>query len=190
MFLPLLEHASHPSETHYHPLTLSRKKLLHTHGSAPYIQSSHTHGLNLTLYTDGGRTCPLAGVELTVDWWASIGRWGGRYGPPVAAWAVGVVSLILFQSAMTAEATGTMPRVIDTLSAFVSTKLPGLLVASFVFSFIPLPVHLWLGNKGEPLLAPLAPIMFLAATGLVSVSCWLITILKYPLYYLSHLFPS
>ena len=190
LLLPLLEHQSHPSETHYHPLTLSRKKLLHTHGSAPYIDSSYSHGLNLTIYTDGQGSCSLSGIEITVDWWATIGRWGGRYGAPTAAWAVGVVALVLYEVARTAEAHGAIPRVIDSLSTFVRTRLVGLLALSFILSFLPLPSHLWLGNRGEPLLAFLAPLMLIIAVGFVFVSWWLITLLKLPLYYLSRLFPS
>lgn len=188
--LPLLEHQSHPSEAHYHPLTLARKKLLHTHGSAPYIKTPFGHGLNLTIYTDGQGSCALSGIEITVDWWATIGRWGGRYGAPAATWAVGIVALVLFEAIRMADTRGTVPTVIDTLSVFVRTKLVKLLGASFVVSLIPLPTHLWLGNGGEPLLAFLAPLMLVAAVGLVSVSWWLITLLKFPLYYLSRLFPS
>ncbi|KAI0701177.1 PGAP1-like protein-domain-containing protein [Cytidiella melzeri] len=190
MFLPLLEHASHPSETHYHPLTLARKKLLHTHGSAPYIDSPYTHGLNLTIYTDGEGSCAISRIGITVDWWATIGRWGGRYGAPVATWAVGVVALTLYEAARAGRASGTVPRVSDTISTLVRTRMVGLLVASCCISILPLPVHVWLGNRGEPLLVPLAPLMLLIATGLVSVSWWLVLLLQLPLYYVSRLFPS
>lgn len=188
--LPLLEHTSHPAESHYHPLTLARKKLLHTHGSAPYISSPYAHGLNLTIYTDGEGTCALSAVDITVDWWATLGRWGGRYGAPAATWAVGVVALVLYDASQTAEALGTVPRVIDSLAKFLRARLPYLLGASYFISLIPLPAHLWLGNRGEPLLAPLAPLMLLVATGLVSVSWWLVLLLKLPLHYVSRIFPS
>ncbi|KAI0787198.1 PGAP1-like protein-domain-containing protein [Irpex lacteus] len=190
LMLPLLEHQSHPSEAHYHPLTVARKKLLHTHGSAPYIKTPYGHGLNLTIYSDGQGSCILSGIEITLDWWATIGRWGGRYGAPAATWAVGIVALVLYEATRIAETRGTVPTVIDTLSVFVRTKFVKLLGASFIVSLIPLPTHLWLGNGGEPLLAFLAPLMLVAAVGLVSVSWWLVTLLKFPLYYLSRLFPA
>ena len=88
VFLPLLTHQSHPSETNYFPLTptLSRRILLHSHSAAPYVASNHSTGHVLTIHSSG--ECGVNELELGVDWWATIGRWGTRYGTAAACWAV------------------------------------------------------------------------------------------------------
>ena len=98
MFLPLLTHQSHPSESHYFPLapTFSRRILLHSHSAAPYIASDHPTGHVLTIHSSG--ECAVNEVELSVDWWATIGRWGTRYGTAAACWAVGIVAILMWDT--------------------------------------------------------------------------------------------
>jgi glycosylphosphatidylinositol deacylase len=59
--------------------------------------------------------------------------------------------------------------------------LPKLLLASFVISFVPFPDDYYLGNTGEPLFAPLAPILLLLSTGLVCTSWWVLCVLMWPI---------
>ncbi|KAJ3555841.1 hypothetical protein NM688_g2357 [Phlebia brevispora] len=185
---PLVQHTSHPSETHYYPLSSSSPILLHTHGAAPFISSPYNHGLNLTIYTSGEGGCVLKDLEITVDWWTTIGRWGVRYAAPTATWAVAIIAVVLFDAWGTLESSGMMPDVAASLSVFVTTRLGWLLPLSFAISFLPFPVDVWLGNEGEPVLAPLAPLMLLTATGLVCASWWLVTLLELPLTRIHRLF--
>lgn len=179
-----MQYTSHPSETHYFALASTSPILLHTHGAAPFVPSRHTHGLNLTIYTSGEGGCVLRGLKVTVDWWATIGRWGVRYAAPATGWAVGIVAIILFDAWGTLECSGVMPDVMSSLSAFIRKRLSWLLLLSSLISFIPLPVQIWLGNGGEPMLVGLAPLLLLIATGLVSISWWMITLLKWSLAWL------
>lgn len=74
-----------------HPL------ILHTHSSGPYVYSTQSRGLNLTLYTTSSSDC-ISGFDIQVDWWSTLGRFGSRYATTVLSWSVGVVSLILFET--------------------------------------------------------------------------------------------
>jgi hypothetical protein len=53
------------------------------------------------------------------------------------------------------------------------------MLASFLVSFVPLPVDYYLGNEGEALFAPIAPVLLLLASGLVFVTWWVLTILMW-----------
>jgi glycosylphosphatidylinositol deacylase len=90
---PLLEHTSF-SEAHFHPLTQSRRLLLHTHTGSPFISSPYARGLNLTLYTSPD--CQVASLRLHIDWWGTLGRAGSRYWTAVPGWAVGIVMWLMF----------------------------------------------------------------------------------------------
>lgn len=92
---PLLEHTSY-SEAHFHPLTQSRKLLLHTHTSAPFTSSPYARGLNLTLYSSPD--CQVTSLRLRVDWWGTLGHTGVRYWTAVPGWAVGIVMWLMFTS--------------------------------------------------------------------------------------------
>lgn len=107
VFLPLLTHQSHPSETHYFPLapTFSRRILLHSHSAAPYVASDHSSGHALTIHSSG--ECSVNELELSVDWWATIGRWGTRYGTAAACWAVGIVAILMWDTWRVVEGGGT-----------------------------------------------------------------------------------
>ena len=174
---------------HHYPLTLTRRILLHTHASGPYIDSDFTHGLNLTIYSSGESACSIHSIDIAVDWWATFGRWGVRYAAPAVSWSVGVVALVLYESSQTAEISGAVPDVMDALSTFARKRLIKLIVASYVISFLPLPSSFWLGNQGEPLLAPIAPLLLLTSAGLVCVSWWLICILERALSFVTRMVP-
>ncbi|GJE84539.1 GPI inositol-deacylase [Phanerochaete sordida] len=187
---PLLQYTSHPAETHYFPLGPRSRILLHTHASAPFISSAYTHGLNFSVYSTGESACAIERLELAVDLWATLGRWGTRYAAPAASWAVGVVAISLFDAWRAVDAVGVMPSVGSSLATFASARLPILLILSFLTSFIPLLVDMWLGNRGEWQLSPIAPLLLLTVTGLVSVSWAVISILMWPLRKLARRFFS
>ncbi|KAF7970245.1 hypothetical protein HWV62_24492 [Athelia sp. TMB] len=100
---PLLMHTTKPSETHYYPLMRSPPQiLLHSHSSAPCITGTRftqTRGLDLTIYSSASSSC-ISGLSITVDWWATVGRWGTRYMQTAFSWSVGVVALILLDGWM------------------------------------------------------------------------------------------
>ncbi|EKM59762.1 uncharacterized protein PHACADRAFT_85765 [Phanerochaete carnosa HHB-10118-sp] len=187
---PLLQHTSHPTETHYFPLGPSSRILLHTHASAPFVTSAYTHGVNLTIYSTGENACAVEDLALSVDLWATFGRWGTRYAAPAASWAVGVVAILLFDAWRTAETTGIMPSAGSSLTTFTCARLPILLLLALLTSFIPLPVGVLLGNRGEWLLAPIAPLLLLTVTGLVAISWTMVLALMWPLKTLTRRFPS
>lgn len=153
------------------------------------MQSSYTHGLNLTIYSAGESGCVIDKLDLSVDVWATLGRWGTRYAAPAASWAVAVVATLLFDAWRTAETVGTMPSVGASLAVFVRARLPILLPVLLFVSFFPLPVDMWLGNRGEWLLAPIAPLLLLTVSGLVAVSWVVVLTLMWPLRALSKRFP-
>lgn len=68
-----------------------------------------------------------------------------------------------------------VPAISVVLGRFSSNTLPWLLLSSFALSFVPLPVSYWLGNGGEPLFAPLAPLLLTISTGLVWIVWWLVS---------------
>ncbi|KAI0650404.1 GPI-inositol-deacylase [Trametes meyenii] len=178
---PLLAHASHPSETHYYPLTPSfpRHILLHTHASAPYIASDRTLGHKLVIYSSD--ECRMREIQLSVDWWASIGRWGTRYGTAAACWAVGIVAIILADVWGLIEGGAPIPDVKSSLQFFARRRLPWLVPLSFVISLLPLRAGLWLGNRGDPAFAPLGAILLCIAFGFVCILWWLLVALLWPL---------
>ncbi|KAH9047006.1 PGAP1-like protein-domain-containing protein [Lactarius deliciosus] len=178
LLTPLLEHTS-PSEAHFYPLTHARPLLLHTHSGAPFTSHPHTRGLNLTLYASPD--CKVASLHLRVDWRGSLGRAGARYWTAVPGWAVGVVAWMLFSALGEYERGAPTPSVSDSLSVFTRVTLPRLLGATFAISLLPLPRDYALGNGGEIVFAPLAPLVLLIATGLVTVSWWVLCITMWPI---------
>ncbi|KAH9988205.1 PGAP1-like protein-domain-containing protein [Russula vinacea] len=161
---PLLEHTSF-SEAHFHPLSQSRKLLLHTHTGSPFISSPYARGLNLTLYTSPD--CQVASLRLHVDWWGTLGRTGSRYWTAVPGWAVGIVMWLMFTAMGISERGAPMPSVFETLSLFIWETLPRLLGVSVVL--------------GEVVFALLTPLILLLTTGLVVVSWWAISIIMFPI---------
>ncbi|KAJ7498547.1 PGAP1-like protein-domain-containing protein [Mycena latifolia] len=188
LLAPLLVHTSHPSETHYFPLNVipSHRILLHTHSAAPHIHSENTlpSGLHFTVYSSGSLGCKsdLAGLDLSIDWSATLGRWASRYFTVLPSWATGVVAVILFNALGVSESTGApMPTVAQSLSIFAGKPLWRLLLCSILLSIAPLPEIFYLGNRGEPLFSAIAPLMLLISVGFVCVSWWLLQIFVWPL---------
>ncbi|KAI0751124.1 PGAP1-domain-containing protein [Daedaleopsis nitida] len=178
---PLLTHGSHPSETHYYPLapTFSRTILLHSHARAPYISSDRPFGTTLTIHSSG--ECWVNEIRLSVDWWATIGRWGTRYGTAAACWAVGILAVLMWDAMGIAESGGHIPDTKSSLDHFARRRLPWLSIASYFVSLLPLRPGLWLGNEGNPYYGPLAMILLPVAFGLVCVMWWLLVILLWPI---------
>lgn len=174
---PLLQHTSHPSETHYFPLSPNSRILLHTHASGPFIASPYTRGLNLTVYSTGDNGCSVNRLDLTVDWSATIGRLGVRYAAPAVSYGVAIVALLLYDAWRAAETAGAVPSVGASLVGFIGGRLPMLLLSTTLISLIPLPADMWLGNRGEWLLSAIAPWLLLIVTGLVAVSWGLVATL-------------
>lgn len=187
---PLLQYTSHPFETHYFPLAPNTAVFLHTHASAPFVPSVYTHGLNLTIYNTGEGGCSVERIELSLDIWATLGRWGVRYAGPAASWAIGVVGILLYDAWKSTDILGTVPSVGASLATFVRRRLPILLVLSTIMSLLPLPTDMWLGNNGEWTLAAIAPTLLFAITGLVAVSWLVILVMMWPLRILSKRFAS
>lgn len=167
---PLLLHQSSPSEAHYFPLRSLSAILLHTHSSGPYL-SPATRGLNLSVYSSG--ECAVERVSITVDWWATLGRWGVRYWSALVSWAIALILLVVFNAWRVMDATGSLPPVGASLGNMINSQLPWIGVATFLVSFLPIPPSTWLGNSGEPLFSLLAPFIILIDAGLVCVS-WVI----------------
>ncbi|KAG1905635.1 PGAP1-like protein-domain-containing protein [Suillus fuscotomentosus] len=188
---PLLVHKSHPAETHYHRLEHRTSATLHTHASAPYIPLSRfspSYSSELWIYAVSTGCEDVNEFTLTIDWWATIGRIATRYPTTLISWAVGVVVLLMFH-AWRESGKGSMPNVSQSLVAFICHLLPKLLVASFVVALLPLSPGYYLGTRGEPFLAFLAPVLLVVATGLVCVSWWLVLLLMWPLRFLTRLLP-
>ncbi|KAK7470270.1 GPI inositol deacylase [Stygiomarasmius scandens] len=193
---PLLMHTSHPSETHYFPLTFypDRRILLHTHGWAPYVSSTSasSKGLDFVIYSSGSSGCSssLSGFYLAIDWVATIGRWPTRYFTTIASWAVGIVSIILFQVFDSTEndASTSVPSPQQSLNTFCRKTIPKLLLASYVTALVPFPPEYFIGTSGNLALALLAPFFILLATGLVCTSWLVLVILMWPIAKISSLF--
>ncbi|KAJ7126419.1 PGAP1-like protein-domain-containing protein [Mycena crocata] len=188
LLAPLLVHTSHPSETHYFPLNVppSHRILLHTHSAAPHVHSQHalSSGLHFTIYSSGSLGCKsdLVGLDLGVDWSATLGRWASRYFTVLPGWATGVVAVLLFQAwGMTETAGAPMPTVEQSLAAFMGRPLRRMLLGSIFLSALPLPENYYLGNRGEPLFALIAPLLLLISSGFVCVSWWILRAFSWPL---------
>ncbi|KAE9404806.1 PGAP1-domain-containing protein [Gymnopus androsaceus JB14] len=192
---PLLVHTSYVSETHYFPLALTspRRILLHTHGSAPYIQSNLGEGVELVIYSAiNGCSVQLRGFDLYIDWLATLGRWPSRYFTTIVCWAVGIVALVVYEAWGAGENDNTpfVPPVDRSLREFGRRKLPKLALASLLISLLPLPDSLFMGTSGEWIYGPIAPMMVLIASGLVCISWMLLVMIMWPIGKISHLFST
>ncbi|KAJ7734040.1 PGAP1-like protein-domain-containing protein [Mycena maculata] len=186
LLAPLLMHASHSSETHYFPLTVppAHRILLHTHAAAPHIHSERASaGLRFIVYSSGSVGCKsdLMGLDLSIDWSATLGRWASRYFTVLPTWATGVVAVILFQAWGMSERTEVVPTVEQSLAIFTGKPLQRMLLCSIILSVVPLPEKFYLGNRGEPLFSALAPLLLLISSGFVCASWWLLQIFIWPL---------
>ncbi|KAF8806287.1 PGAP1-domain-containing protein [Phlegmacium glaucopus] len=176
---PLLMHTSHATETHYFPLANlpNRRILLHTHLDAPFIQKmNHVPSLNFTIYSSGESGCSeeFSAFDISFDWYATLGRWASRYLHTLISWAAGIVSIVVFLAWRQEEQGVPMPSVQASLACYGRFLFRYILPGSLVFSVIPLSETLYLGNNGNLLLAPIAPLVLLIASGLVCVSWWIL----------------
>ena len=67
-----------------------------------------------------------------------------------------------------------MPSVQESFAYYCRFLFRYFLPASLLFSVIPLSEALYLGNNGNVLFAPIAPLILLIASGLVCVSWWIL----------------
>ncbi|KAJ8698746.1 GPI inositol deacylase [Pleurotus ostreatus] len=186
---PVVMHTSHSAETHYFPLVPitepAQRILLHTHATAPYVPQTPggTVGTNIVIYSSGSAGClsDLEALFIELDWSATVGRWASRYPTTLVCWAVGIVALILFRSWGVHDKGAPMPSVSQSLSDFVRRALPRLLWMSFVLSFLPFPVSIYLGNRGQLWFSFLAPLILCLATGVVCISWMILAVLIWPI---------
>ncbi|KAF7302057.1 GPI inositol-deacylase [Mycena indigotica] len=187
LFPPLLQHTSQPSETHYFPLLVppERKILLHTHASAPHVQTHNVSafGIKFAMYSSGPTGClsPITTFDLSIDWSATFGRWASRYYTILPVWATGIVAWILFHAWGTSEAGAPVPTLEDSISIFLRKPLRRLLLLSALVSLCPLPEAFYLGNRGEPYFTAVAPLLVLISTGFVCTTWYLLRLLLWPL---------
>ncbi|KAF8591481.1 PGAP1-domain-containing protein [Ramaria rubella] len=167
---PLILHRTGPAESYFHPTDGVRPILIHSHSSGPFISvdSSARHGVHVHLYSSG--ECGISRLEFTIDWWSSFGTWGLRYWTTVCAWAVGVVGIIIIQAWNTWEKGATFPSVSESLVQYVSQKMAPLSGVLLILSCLPLDSKYLLGNSGDPLLSPLAPLVLFITSGCVVIS--------------------
>ncbi|KAF9037812.1 PGAP1-domain-containing protein [Hymenopellis radicata] len=175
---PLLVHRSPRSELHYFALSdrHSNEIPLHTHSVGPFVDSGvPAHGMRLDFLSSG---CTLESIHLEVAWVHTLGRWASRYFTSVVCWAVGIVSVMMFDFWGTSDGIPIItPTVTQSFTLFVQQRLLLLSTASFLIGFVPLPASIFLGNHGIPLLAPIGPLLLLISTGLVGCSCVLLSLL-------------
>lgn len=67
--------------------------------------------------------------------------------------------------------------------------LPKLLIGSYAVGLLPFPANYYMGTKGEPLIAPVAPLLVFIVAGLVYTSWWILVLLLWPLSRLGRLLP-
>ncbi|KAL5488183.1 BST1 [Sanghuangporus weigelae] len=176
---PLLLHTSGPHEAHFHRLLEGQPFLLHDHSSAPFLPLSnelrklYSRGLNLTVYSSG--ECGVETLTITIDWWNSFGRWGGRYWNAILTWSAGVVCYLSYASWSVWDAGAPMPSPFQSFGSLVRL-LPRAMVLFTVVSIIPLPSAFWLGNVGEPMFVLLASLLLLISCGLVILS-WIVLLI-------------
>ncbi|KAF9519149.1 hypothetical protein BS47DRAFT_1388290 [Hydnum rufescens UP504] len=145
------------SESHFYVETTTRPIFITSHSSGPFVSSRGAiRGSILEIYTSG--TCGIKELKLGIDWRASLGRAASRYWSSLGVWAVGVVGLIMASEFLDPT---------EALLRFTTTELPWLALLIMVLSVIPLPSYALLGNAGEVVFAPLAPLCLAMATAIV-----------------------
>ncbi|KAF9450963.1 GPI-inositol-deacylase [Macrolepiota fuliginosa MF-IS2] len=180
---PLLIHTSNSVESHYYPLTTSgdRHILLHTHIPAPYHSRliGEAQGLHLIIISSGISSCisQLQGLEISIDWPASLGRWASRYLITTISWTAGISAMLLFLGLGMYDRGAPMPSIAQSTQYYGRILLRFMLPASLLASFLPWPTGFYLGLGGSGLFAPLAPLILLIASGLVIVSWWNLVVL-------------
>lgn len=163
-------------EGHYHRLQNLVPTYLHGHSAAPFIHTpanllpSYSHGLNISIYTSG--QCSVEELLVTIDWWNSFGRWGARYWNAILVWGSGIIAFVFFNSLRVWDSSARTLTPGQSLLS-ITGLLPKASVLFFFISLLPLPSDIWLGNVGEPILSPLAPLILFISAGLVCLS-WII----------------
>ncbi|EIW76288.1 PGAP1-domain-containing protein [Coniophora puteana RWD-64-598 SS2] len=188
LLAPLLQYTSHSSEIHYFPLTHAKSVALHTHSTAPYVppvRDAPSKGIAMTIYSSSQPGCEsVLSFDIAIDWWASAGRAATRLPATLVCWATGVVCLLMLcawrEGRMRRHGKG-ISSVQEKFGLFVKGMLPKVLLASFVLALVPLPSSLYLGTRGEPLFAPLAPLIVMTATGAVIISWWMLSLVLMPI---------
>lgn len=163
---------------------------------APFIFTPQVaKGLILDIYSSGMSDCAdgVNSLAVSIDWPATLGRWATRYGTSAVVWALGVVAVVIFHSweadgtrssflrerALIISAPGGIPPVSASLHRYGSLLVRRLLLASFLFSFVPLPESYYLGNAGKPIFAFIAPLVLMISSGLVVMVWWILCSLLY-----------
>ncbi|TFK66578.1 PGAP1-domain-containing protein [Pluteus cervinus] len=184
---PLLLHQSSQFEAHYFPLIKAhdRRILIHSHLSGPYVAPlpGSPSGIQFDILATGSQSCGIGvvGLKFELDWTASLGRLAMRYPTTVLTWMIGVASLIIFDAWGASEGTNApLSPVSASLSFYSGTRLVQVMLVSFVMGFVPLPEKYYLGTRGEPIFALLAPFILLLASGLVFIVWGVLSVLMWP----------
>lgn len=162
---PMLTHTS-PSEAHHHSLHPDSAVYLHAHTDAPYLpHNPGAQGVAFTIRASYG--CAPAALHLTIDWWRTLGRLGPRLWPAVAAWSVGLASLMLMR-ALPARISSPPTRLTvgESLSTWIRQDLWAYGIPSvLVFGVVPLSPAFGLGTQGELLFTPLYAVILVLSSG-------------------------
>jgi glycosylphosphatidylinositol deacylase len=157
--------------------------------------------LDFSIYSSGSTGCEkeLLGFTIGIDWSATLGRWASRYPTTLVSWAVGVAAIVILGAWHTGDMGGgkffiavhpvaksynqnpAIPTVQEALSFYGRKTLRKLLLISIILSVIPLPAEYYLGNGGDMIFIPIAPLLLLVASGLVCISWWILVILMWPI---------
>ncbi|KZW04344.1 PGAP1-domain-containing protein [Exidia glandulosa HHB12029] len=159
---PVALHQSSMAELHLHPLYPRSSTRIHSHASGPFIPRREVAlGTELTVLTTGD--CVVSRIDVSVDWWHSLGIWATRYWGAIATWGVGIVAIAILRAWSVASRTGSSPSLSVTLDWIGSRLLPGLAASLSVLAIVPLPVDALLGNSGDIRLALLPALVTVAA---------------------------
>jgi len=153
--------------------------------------------VHLTIYSSGTASCisGLKGLEISIDWYATLGRCASRYLTTTIAWAAGVSSLTLFLGLGKYDRGGAlcmlssqllmnfclirsfiapMPSLDQSMRRYSQLLWRSFLPMSLLASFMPWPTKLYLGLGIAGPFAPLAPLILLTASGLVIAIWWIL----------------
>ena len=72
-----------------------------------------------------------------------------------------------------------LPTLAQALATFIKSLLPRLILISILMALLPLHTSAYLGLRGEPFFAFLAPILVILSTGLVVIVFWFLSLLTY-----------
>jgi hypothetical protein len=93
---------------------------VHSHlGPAPFISTERNNGFALDIYQSA--ECPLLGLRLSIDVWASLAKAVTRFRMVVISWSIGWVALLLQVHLSIESRTGSGPELKTTGVAFHSS---------------------------------------------------------------------